>query len=43
MTPEEEIAILKAKLKARDGKQGYEANVREIKARLAELEREGGE
>lgn len=38
MTREEEIAILKAKLKAREGRPGFEANLREIKARIAELE-----
>ncbi len=38
MTRQEEIAALKAKLKARDGKPGFTANVEMLKARIAELE-----
>lgn len=42
MTREEELAALKAKLKAREGKPGFAANVAEIKARIAQLEAENG-
>jgi hypothetical protein len=38
MTREEEIAALKAKLKARQGKTGFKANVAEIEAHIATLE-----
>jgi hypothetical protein len=38
MAREEEIAALKAKIKARSGKPGFGANVETLKARLAELE-----
>lgn len=38
MTAKEELAVLKAKLKAREGKQGFKQNVADIKARIAELE-----
>ncbi len=38
MTVEEELAALRAKLKARDGKPGFKANVEAIKAKIAELE-----
>ncbi len=40
MIPEQqaELASLKDKLKARDGKPGFAANVEAIKARIAELE-----
>lgn len=38
MSVEEELADLRAKLKARSGKTGFKANVDEIKARIAELE-----
>jgi hypothetical protein len=38
----EEIAALKAKLRAREGRPGFEANTNEIRARIAELEKEGG-
>jgi hypothetical protein len=38
MTREEELAALKAKLRAREGKGGLGANVAAIKARIAELE-----
>ena len=38
MTREEEIAALKAKIRAREGKTGFAQNVADLKARLAELE-----
>jgi len=38
MTKEEELAALRAKLKAREGKQGYKQNVADIRKRIAELE-----
>lgn len=38
MTAAEELAVLRAKLAARENRPGYEENVREIKARIAELE-----
>lgn len=38
MTPQEELAELKRKLKAREGKQGYQGSVAELKKRIAELE-----
>ena len=38
MSCEEEIAALKAKLRASEGRQGYAARVEEIKARIAERE-----
>ena len=38
MTPEEELAALKAKLKVRQNKTGFAANVEALKARIAELE-----
>jgi hypothetical protein len=34
-----ELEMLKAKLAARKGKEGYKENVREIEARIAELEK----
>ena len=34
--------MLKAKLKAREGTPGFQENVRELKARIAELEAAGG-
>jgi hypothetical protein len=34
-----ELESLKAKLAARKGKEGYKENVREIEARIAELEK----
>jgi hypothetical protein len=40
MTRDEELAALRAKLAAREGRTGLAENVREIKARIAELERE---
>ncbi len=33
-----ELESLRAKLRAREGKPGYEANIREIKERIAALE-----
>lgn len=38
MTRDEELADLKAKLRARENKAGFKANVDAIKARIAELE-----
>lgn len=35
----DELGTLKAKLAKREGMPGYEDNVRDIKARIAELER----
>jgi hypothetical protein len=40
MTREEEIEALKAKLKARQGKAGYEENVKALEAEIARLEAE---
>lgn len=40
MTKEEELAGLRAKLKAREGKAGLAANVEAIKARIRELTNE---
>ncbi len=40
MDRDEEIAALKAKLAAREGRTGLSENVRAIKARIAELERQ---
>ena len=37
----EEIAALKAKLRKREGRPGFEENCEEIRARIAELEKEG--
>lgn len=42
MTREQEIADLKAKLRVREGKSGFKANVDAIKARIAELEGQNG-
>jgi hypothetical protein len=42
MTPAEELAALKAKLRAREGVPGFVDNVRELKARIAELEAANG-
>jgi hypothetical protein len=42
MSHDEELAALRAKLKAREGKGGYSANVEAIKARIAELEAQDG-
>jgi hypothetical protein len=38
MAREEEREALKAKLRAREGKPGFAANVEALKARIAELE-----
>lgn len=38
MTREEQIADVKAKIRAREGKGGYAKNVEALKAKLAELE-----
>lgn len=40
MTPEEELALLKAKLAKRRNRAGYADNVKAIEARIAELEEE---
>lgn len=40
MTPAEELAALRAKLSAREGKGGFGENLREMKARIAELEKQ---
>lgn len=42
MSPSEELAALKAKLRAREGKPGFTENVADLKARIAELERANG-
>jgi hypothetical protein len=41
VTRGEELAALKAKLKAREGRPGFAANTAELKQRIAELEAEG--
>lgn len=38
MSREEELAALRAKLKAREGKVGFKANAEQIRAKIAELE-----
>lgn len=38
MTDDDRLAALKAKLAAREGKPGFEANVRELKEEIARLE-----
>lgn len=43
MAREEKIATLKAKAKARKGQPGFAQNVREIEARIAELEAQNGD
>lgn len=40
MTRDEELALLREKLAVREGRPGLAENVREIKARIAELERQ---
>lgn len=40
MTPQEQLAALKAKLKAREGRPGFGANVEDLRARIARLEQE---
>lgn len=42
MTSEQELADLKAKLRARENKAGFKANVEAIKARITELEAQNG-
>lgn len=42
MTREEEIAALKAKLKAREDRPGFNANVEALRLRIAQLEAENG-
>ena len=39
MTPAAELDALRAKMKAREGKAGFEENLRQMRARVAELER----
>ncbi len=41
MTPAEELALLKRKLKAREGLYGYADNVAALKARIEELANAG--
>lgn len=43
MTREEQIEALRAKLRARKGRPGFEANAAEIEKRIAKLESEGGD
>lgn len=38
MSRDQEIALLREKLAAREGRPGFAENVREIKRRIAELE-----
>lgn len=40
MSAADELAALRVKLAARKGRAGYEENVRQIEARIAELEAE---
>jgi len=42
MTRDEEIAALEARLKAREGRPGFKANVEAIRKRLAELKEGAG-
>lgn len=42
MTRDEELADLKAKLRARQGRPGYAANVKALEQRIAELEGQDG-
>lgn len=42
MSASAELAALKAKLRAREGKPGFAENVEQLKARIAELERANG-
>ncbi len=39
MTPTEELDALRAKVKAREGKAGFGENIRQMKERIAELEK----
>jgi hypothetical protein len=43
MADSPELDALKAKLAARKGKEGYKENIREIEARIAELEKVPGQ
>lgn len=38
MTPEEELALRKEQLAAREGQYGFEQNCQDLKRRIAELE-----
>lgn len=42
MTRDQELADLKAKLKARQGRPGYAANVKALEERIAEMETQNG-
>lgn len=42
MTRDEELAALKAKLSAREGRPGFKANVEALRERIAQLEAENG-
>ena len=39
MTPAAELEALRAKVKAREGKAGFGENIRQMKERIAELEK----
>jgi hypothetical protein len=39
---DDELALRKAQLRAREGKAGYKDNVEKLKARIAELESKNG-
>jgi hypothetical protein len=43
MSREQEIAALKAKLKARENQPGFKSNVEQIRKRIAELEAVDGD
>jgi hypothetical protein len=43
MTRDEEIAALEAKLKAREGRPGFRANVEEIRAKIERLKQEAAD
>jgi hypothetical protein len=43
MSPQAELALRKRQLNAREGKAGYTDNVKELQARIAELEQQIGE
>lgn len=40
---QDELSVLKRKLKAREGHPGFKANCEELRARIAELEAQNGE